>query len=74
MCRQESDLQYKRSDRHAAFRSANAYLEAGEVLPPLHVLHDAAHAVVPAVAALGSKPHFAQGQVQVIVYHQHLLW
>ena len=62
-CWQESDLQYKRSDWHAAFRSANAYLEAGEVLPPLHVLHDAAHAVVAAVAALGSKPHFAQGQV-----------
>lgn len=59
---------------HPPFWSAYAYFEAREVLRALHMLHDAAHAIVAAMTAFGSKPNFAQRQVKVVIYHQHPLW
>lgn len=47
--------------------------EAGKVLRPGEVGGNGAHAVVAAVAALGTQPHHAARQVQVIVHHQHPL-
>ena len=66
-------LQDKGSYWKLARGTPNANLEPGEVLASLQVLHNAAHAIVAAMPALGTQPDFTRGQIQVIMDHQNLL-
>lgn len=54
-------------------KSSLTHTDAGEVLAVAQHRDDAAHAVVAAVAALGTQPRLCRRQVQVVVDHQHMV-